>query len=195
MAAFCGPCEIVTIGCAPDWRFALTPLTWSWQVGVELALRNVNDIPEAELIDTLRDCISAHVAEQKGDRPTMDVDRPQRSPNTPLSLDRMLSLLVRYPVSGPPFRLALREILSNAEEITVVLRVLATWVAAWGEEGAMTHVDNKINTQGLTRASKGAESEGEEGCLPRLDLVRVACTCLFLRKDLPILVLPGRVVP
>jgi hypothetical protein len=170
----------------------------TYQLGVELAMQNVNDIPEADLIDILRDCILEHVATQKGDRSAMDVDHTQRSPRTPLSLDCMVSLLVRYPVSGPPFRVALRDILSNAEEITAVLKVLATWVKAWGEKGAIIRVDGAVNEQDLIkRASKVAKSEGNEGGLPRLDLVGstyplVSCT---LCKKFTHLVLPGRVVP
>ena len=172
---------------------------------MELALQNVNDIPEAELIDALRDCILAHFAMRKGDKSTMNVDHAHRSPNTPLSLVRMVALLVGYPVSGPPFRVALREILSNAEEITAVLEVLSTWVQAWGEKGAMIHVDDEINERDLMRrASKAAKSEGNEGGLPRLDLVSFVfitflcvhplVSCTFF-KLFTYLVLPGRIVP
>lgn len=166
-------------------------------------MQNVNDIPEAGLIDTLRDCISAHFAMRKGDGSTMDVDDVRRSSGTPLSLDRMVSLLVRYPVSSPPFRVALRDILSNAEEITAVLRVLARWVKAWGEKGAMIRVDGETNEQDLMkRASKVAKKEGNEGGLPRLDLVSLLSsprpTLLFRAPSttgFTHLVLPGRVVP
>jgi len=128
-------------------------------------MQNVNDIPEAELIDTLRGCISAHFAMQKGDKSTMDVYHVQRSSRASLPLDRMLSLLVGYPVSGPPFRVALRDILSNAEEITAILKVLATWVKAWGEEDERDL---------MRRAWKAAESEGKKVALPRLDMVSPA---------------------
>ena len=166
---------------------------------MELALRNVNDIPEAELIDTLRDCISAHFAMRRGDKSTMDADHAHRSPTTPLSLDRMVSLLVRYPVSGPPFRVALREILSKAEEIAAILEVLSTWVQAWGEKGAMIHVDDEINQRDLMRrVSKVAKSVGNEGGLPRLDLVSfviITVLCIYPLQVFAYLVLPDRVVP
>jgi hypothetical protein len=151
-------------------------------------MQNVNDIPEAELIDTLRECISAHFTMRKGDGSTMDVDHVQRSSRTPLSLDRMVSLLVKYPVSGPPFRVALRDILSNAEEVTAVLEVLATWVKAWGEKGPSMRVDGETNEQDLMkRASKAAKSEGKEGGLPRLDLVSIAfisshVSCILFKR-------------
>ncbi len=138
-------------------------------------MQKVNDIPEPDLIDTLRDCISAHLAMRKGDGSTMDVDHVQRSSRTPLSLDRMVALLVGYPVSAPPFRVALRDILSNAEEITAVLKVLATWVKAWGEKGTTIRIDGQINERYLMkRASKVAKSEGNKRDLPRLDLVSFA---------------------
>lgn len=144
---------------------------------MELALQNANDIPEADLIDTLRCSISAHFATRKGDRSTIDVDH---APNTPLALDRMVSLIVGYPVSGPPFRVALREVLSNAEEITAVLEVLATWVKAWGSKGAMIHVDDEISERDLMRrASKVAKNEGKQGGLPRLDLVSLVLTTVL----------------
>ena len=175
------------------------------QLGVKLAFQNVNDIPEAELVDTLRGCILAHFVMRRGDEPTMDTDHTHRSPTMPLSLSSMVSLLVRYPVSGPPFRVALREILSKAEEITAVLEVLSTWVQAWGEKGAMIHIDDGITERDLIRrVSKAAKSEGNEGGLPRLDLVcfvfitfscahsLVSCT---LSKVFADLVLQGRVVP
>jgi len=178
----------------------LTLLKSPSQLGVELAMQSVNDIPEAELIDILRDCISAQVAMREGDGSTMDVDHAPRPSRTPLSLDRMLSLLVGYPVSGPPFRVALRDILSNAEAITAVLKVLATWVKAWGEKGAMIRVDGATNERDLMkRASKVAKSEGNEGGLPRLDLVSFAfITSTYLpvaAKGFTHLVLPDRVVP
>ena len=161
---------------------------------MELALQNVNDIPEAELIDTLRDCILVHFAMRKGDGSTMDVDHAQRSLNTPLSLDRMVSLLVGYPVSGPPFRMALRETLSNAEEITAVLEVLATWVQAWGEKEAVVPVNDRVGEHGLMkRASKAAKRDGKERGLPRLDLVSLFSSpfrCTYTN-----LVLPGRIIP
>ena len=166
-------------------------------------MQKVNDIPEAELIDTLRDCILAHLAMRKGDGSTMDVDHVQRSSRTPLSLDRMVYLLVGYPVSAPPFRVALRDTLSNAGEITAVLKVLATWVKAWGEMGAIIRVDINERDQ-MKKASKVAKSEGNKGGLPRLDLVSFAFissplpTLFFthpLRMSLPIWFLPGRGVP
>ena len=164
-------------------------------------MQKVNDIPEAELIDTLRECILAHLATRKGDGSIMDVDHVQRGSNTPLPLDRMVYLLVGYPVSAPPFRVALRDILSNAEEITAVLKVLATWVKACGEKGAVIRVDGESNELDQTkRASKVAKSEGNKGGLPRLDLVSFA----FIHhlyfyapsgKELTHLVLPGRSIP
>lgn len=165
------------IGCVSDCLFTLTLLKSFYQLGVELAMQNVHDIPEADLIDTLRDCISAHLAMQKEDGPTMDVDPVQQSSRTPLSLERMVSLLVGYPVSAPPFRVALRDILSNAEEITAVLKVLVTWVKAWGENGAIIRTNGETNERDLMK--RGSKSGGNKGALLPLDLVSftfITCT-------------------
>lgn len=96
-----------------------------------LALKTVIDVPESDVISLLHS--SAVVARQmRSDDSAMQVDAAADSSIPPLP--SVLSLCTTYTISAPALRLAIRQHLSDAAELTVILHVLSEWIDAWCAE-------------------------------------------------------------
>lgn len=99
-------------------------LTVVLQDAVVLAIKTVRDIPEADLMSVLNASVVQHRRAQPGDE-AMQVDSGVPLPSA------VLSLCVSYAVSLPALRLALRQHLRDADELTYLLQILAGWLATW----------------------------------------------------------------
>ncbi|KAH0588051.1 hypothetical protein H2248_006781 [Termitomyces sp. 'cryptogamus'] len=98
-----------------------------WQ-SIELALEQVIDLSEAEILESLQYVVARHrsnVVPQ--DDNAMDVDSVTDVP----SLPSFLSLCVSYATTPPALRSAIRRSLKEAEDIYAVLRVLENWIKQW----------------------------------------------------------------
>ncbi|RDB20161.1 hypothetical protein Hypma_012958 [Hypsizygus marmoreus] len=102
-----------------------------WQ-SIELALSNVLDLSEAEILDCLYSVVVKHRQNDiasLNDADAMQVDTVSDLP----SLPAFLSLCVTYSTSPPALRLAIRNSLKEAEDILAVLNVLADWITKWSK--------------------------------------------------------------
>ncbi|TFY66636.1 hypothetical protein EVG20_g4452 [Dentipellis fragilis] len=110
--------------------FTLLQARKDWHA-VQLALQNVIDIPEQEVISLLNTVVTIHRRDKNADANSMQVDSvPSDCPSVPA----ILSLVVTYPTSSVPMRLAIRDRLSDAENIVGVLEVLEGWIATWSKQ-------------------------------------------------------------
>lgn len=75
------------------------------------------------------------------------------------SLATYLAVCVNYPISFAPLRVAIKERLSDTEELIQVLETLDRWIEEWAE---------REQTQG------GKGSEGETEDLPALEKVNIS---------------------
>ena len=96
-----------------------------------LALKTVIDVPEDDVVLLLH--ASAAAARKKtSDDNAMQVDAPADS-SIP-ALPSVLALCVTYTMSAPALRLAIRQHISDAGELTLILQILKQWIDTWCEE-------------------------------------------------------------
>lgn len=133
-----------------------------------LAMKTVIDIAEGEVMSLLHD--SAAAARQKtADENAMQVDA-SADPSVP-SLSSVLSLCVTYTMSAPALRLAIRQNLSDAAELTIVLLVLKEWIDAWCVEDVQLLPER--TKKDLHGALVAVIEEKQKAALPPLEKVRV----------------------
>ena len=138
-----------------------------------LALKSVIDIPESEVMSLLH--ASAAVSRQTAaDENAMQVDAPGNS-SIP-TLPTVLALCVTYSMSAPALRLAIRQKVPDAAELTAILQVLKEWIDAWCAE------DVQLLPQRTKKDSHGAliaaVDEKQKGSMPPLEKV---CAQLCLK--------------
>lgn len=119
----------VSSGMVDGGLFAALRLRQDWE-SMMLALKTVVDIPEADVISFLHASASASLQKQADDN-AMQVDTAAPADGAVPALPAVLALCTTYTMSAPALRLALRQHLPGAAELTAVLEVLAGWVAAW----------------------------------------------------------------
>jgi hypothetical protein len=100
------------------------------QESIQLALEHVLDIPESDVISTLKSVISHHrdgrTVSSSGDSMRVDsgcVDIP--------ALPTFLSSCVGYTTSPAALRLAIHEHLRDGDDLICVLEVMEGWTSAW----------------------------------------------------------------
>ncbi|TFK43898.1 hypothetical protein BDQ12DRAFT_623122 [Crucibulum laeve] len=163
---------------------------------IELALRNVLDITEVELVDCLRIVIRKHLLRAAASDPTsMDVDStPKGATQEILSLPSFLALCITYPTSLPPLRVALRSLL--AEELTLLIEVSERWVTRWVDRGMKLLPSEKevqknehgVMVLGDPKKDKKVKESNEE--LPPLDKVTIFLQTLLDSSFLTLLQYP-----
>lgn len=87
--------------------------------------RNVLDISEAELMETLQLIVASH---RKSISAAGDMQVDAGAVSDVPSLPAFLALCIRYPTSPPALRLAIRDHLRDVDDTMVVLRVLEAWI-------------------------------------------------------------------
>ncbi|KIP07738.1 hypothetical protein PHLGIDRAFT_127500 [Phlebiopsis gigantea 11061_1 CR5-6] len=148
--------------------FAALRLRNDWE-SLLLSLKTVMDIPEADVIGLLHTSISAPRQKQADDN-AMQVDATTPDTFVP-SLQTVLALCVTYTMSAPALRLAIRQHLPDAAELTVVLQALHEMVNAWCDEDVLLLPDRtKKDPHG---ALVPVIEEKQKGALPPLDKVLV----------------------
>ncbi|GLB34213.1 hypothetical protein LshimejAT787_0110970 [Lyophyllum shimeji] len=98
-----------------------------WQT-IQLALANVIDLAEAEIMESLHFIVARHKTNEKTEAAqednAMDVDSLSELP----SLPAFLSSCVTYTTTPPALRSAMRQFLKEAEHIVLILKVLENWI-------------------------------------------------------------------
>ncbi|KAH9938085.1 uncharacterized protein B0H18DRAFT_1112274 [Fomitopsis serialis] len=127
-----------------------------------LAMSNVIDLPESDIISLLAKVVAHH---RQSNPDAMQVD----SPSSPPALPAFLALCVTYSTSPGPLRVALRKHLPDAEAVVCVLEVLDSWVGQWSEE-ELSLVPEKVkkDAHGAYVAVYAEESTPE---MPPLDKI------------------------
>lgn len=129
---------------------------------IQSALQHVPDIPEDEIVATIRDLVH---------------------PSAPLSnaprLRNALAHVLAYPTSPAPLRLALRAQLCDAEDLVHVLQVLDDWLKrglqfdVWELDGLQAdgQAASKTGKTAGTSASTGKKKFKGAGTIPALEHV------------------------
>jgi hypothetical protein len=110
--------------------------TWSQpsifgQRAIDLAFRNVPDLPETEVIKLL--CLAQKGGPSFG---SLDVQVDASSSDDIPALSSVLAACVAYPASDATLRMAIREQLNHAESIIPILVVLDDWLVKLSSSGA-----------------------------------------------------------
>lgn len=132
-----------------------------------LALKTVMDISEGDVMALLHTSAAA-ARQRKPDEDAMRVDAA--SDSSMPSLQSVLSLCVTYTMSAPALRLAIRQHLRDAAELTVILQVLNEWINTWCAEDVP--LLPKRTKKDLHGALVPVLEEKQKGALPPLDKVR-----------------------
>lgn len=128
-----------------------------------LAIDNVIDIPETDLISVLKLAIASH--RQRGSGDAMQVDSP--SEGVP-PLFNVLASCVRCPSSPAALRTAIHAQLSDAEDVCCVLEILDGWMVIWASMDAQLLPANvSKDSQGVLEAVLSPNDVG----IPPLDKV------------------------
>lgn len=139
------------------------------QQSIELALENVIDLSEAEIMESLQSVVARHHSNVAQDDNVMEVDSVTDVSSLPL----FLSLCVSYTTTPPALRSAIRRSLKEAEDICAVLRVLENWIKQWSNRESRLMPSKKDivkNSRGVFIV-KEKEKEGTRD-LPSLSNVR-----------------------
>lgn len=133
-----------------------------------LSLKTVIDVPETDVVSLLHS--SAAAARQKhADDSVMQIDATADS-SVP-ALTSVLSLCTMYTMSAPALRLAIRQHLSDAAELTAILQMLNEWIDTWcAEDVALLPERTKKDLHGALIA---VLEEKEKSALPPLEKVRM----------------------
>lgn len=135
-----------------------------------LALKTVIDVPESDVVSLLHS--SVVVARQmQSDDNAMQVDAATDSSIPPLS--SVLSLCTTYTMTAPALRLAIRQQLSDAAELTAILQTLCEWIDAWCAED-ITLLPERTKKD-LHGALVPALEEKQKGALPPLEKASTQC--------------------
>ncbi|KAF8603448.1 hypothetical protein BDV93DRAFT_606735 [Ceratobasidium sp. AG-I] len=110
------------------------------------ALQHVPDIPEDEIIATIKDLLIP-LHSDPSSTPTDPTQTPLTNPPT---LQNGLAHIIAYPTSPAPLRLALRAHLCDAEDLVHVLKVLDAWL----KRGLQFDVWELDGLQGTQRTGK-----------------------------------------
>jgi len=94
---------------------------------ISLSFDAVLDLPETEIVDLLQSVVAQH--RQSATNSTDDAMQIDPVPSDLPSLPSFLSSCVSYATSPAPLRLAIRQHLSDAEDLACVLEILSGWVA------------------------------------------------------------------
>jgi len=105
---------------------------------IELAFKNVPDLPEAEVIKLLRS-----VQKDSPSSGTFDAQVDGRSSETP-RLSSILAACVAYPLSDAALRIAMREQLNHAEAIITILVILDDWLVKLSSRGTGLILDANV---------------------------------------------------
>ena len=134
-----------------------------------LSLKTVMDIPESDVVGLLRTPITSS-QQKRTDDSAMQVDVAVDA-SVP-SLQTVLALCVTYTMSTPALRLAIRQHLPDAAELTIVLQALHEMVNAWCAEDVLLLPERtKKDPHG---ALVPVIEEKQKGALPPLDKVRAS---------------------
>lgn len=145
------------------------------------ALQHVPDIPEDEIIATIRDLlIPFHT-----DASTAPTDPMQTPLTNPPTLQNGLAHIIAYPTSPAPLRLALRAHLRDAEDLVHVLKVLDAWL----KRGLQFDVWELDGLQGAHKtgknigvsASSGRKKVKGAGLMPALEHVSTIILLIYTR--------------
>ncbi|KAF9461998.1 hypothetical protein BDZ94DRAFT_1262189 [Collybia nuda] len=103
-------------------------LKGDWQ-SIELALKNVIDITETELMQCLQLVVARYRQNDSKEADAMEIDSVSDLPTLPA----FLASCVTYPTSPAILRSALRHSFNDPADIVAILKVLNTWVNQWGK--------------------------------------------------------------
>ncbi|KAF9006748.1 hypothetical protein BDQ17DRAFT_1352325 [Cyathus striatus] len=103
---------------------------------IETAFDTVVDLTETELITTLYVVLAHHrLQSAKSDDNVMEVDQPassELSGDIP-STASFLAMVLNYPTSSTPLRMAIRTHFKQAEDLATLLEISSSWLAQWNE--------------------------------------------------------------
>jgi len=132
--------------------------------GIELAFRNVPDLPEAEVVKLLR---SVQKDTPLPDTHDMQVDA--MSSDNP-ALSSILATCVSYPMSDAALRMAIKAQLNHAEVILPTLVILDDWLAKLSSDGTTPILDTNVAGNGPSVVDL-TPSRSEKGEIPPLDKI------------------------
>ena len=113
------------------------------QRAIELAFRNVPDLPEDEVVRLLR---SAQGDSEPPDAHDVQVGATSSDPPT---LPSILAACVSYPMSDAALRMAIREQLNHAEAIIPILTVLDDWLVKLSSLGTNLILNTNVGNNAL----------------------------------------------
>ncbi|GJE84877.1 hypothetical protein PsYK624_009530 [Phanerochaete sordida] len=155
----------VSAGMIEGGLFAALRLRNDWE-SMMLALKTVIDVPESDVAVLLQSSAAA-ARRTQSDENAMQVDAAADS-SVP-ALSSVLALCTTYTMSAPALRLAIRQHLSDAAELTAVLQVLHQWINTWcAEDVALLPERTKKDLHG---ALVPVLEQKQKGTLPPLDKV------------------------
>lgn len=123
------------------------------------AFDTVSDLPESDILLPLPQIIRSQNPTHSSSN-AMEVDS-STDPGMP-SLAVYLAACVRYTTSAAPLRLAVKEKLSDAEELMSVLEILNTWIEEWAGKEQIPD-------------SKSKRPEDVKADTPSLENVSISC--------------------
>jgi hypothetical protein len=103
------------------------------QSGIELTLKTVIDVPEADIVALLKLAVDAS-RQHATDAMDVDATPAGSSPTAVPPLSTLLAACTNYTTSPSALRLAFRQNLGRAEDILVVMDVFDGWMAQWQEQ-------------------------------------------------------------
>lgn len=112
------------------------------QPSIILALQNVKDIPEVDIVTCLHYIIAVYQPRNTTNQNVMDVDTGSAALKPP-TLAQFLVLCVKYDSSTAALRLAFRQKLCDAEDVLAVLEVLEQWMLRWSQKASKLAVASK----------------------------------------------------
>jgi hypothetical protein len=117
---------------------------------VQLALKNVIDITESDIMALLKLAIDAH---RRRDPNSMEVDAAPAASSTAIPpLSTILAACIDYPTSSAALRVAFRQHLRDAEDVIAIMGALEDWITAWHEQPSQLGPaagDVRKNEQGI----------------------------------------------
>ncbi|KAG5648709.1 hypothetical protein DXG03_000056 [Asterophora parasitica] len=136
-----------------------------WQ-SIALALTNVIDLSEAEIVESIQLVVARHRAQIQDDD-AMEVDSTSDLP----SLPSFLALCISYNTTPPALRSALRVYFKEAEDILAVLKVLEIWLKQWTKRDVKllpSKKDLSKNEHGVPVLKEKEEVHGDLPALPKV---------------------------